>query len=106
MSMYGFQQAASGNWCGAGVMDRRSAEQALAGAQEAAHRAITHAAYLAGAAGLDYSAPAGFPVDLQNVPKASVCNPIQAWASAASRTPPSACKAGIYLDWVIVMRRA
>ena len=58
-------------------MDRRRAEQMLAGAREAAHRAITHAAYLAGAAGLDYLAPAGFPVDLQNVPKASCHASIQ-----------------------------
>ena len=70
LSAYGFQQAALVNWCGAGMMDRRSAEQALHGAREAALRAITHAAYLAGAAGLDYNAPAGFSVDLQNVPKA------------------------------------
>ena len=53
----------------AGTMDRRSAEHALQLAREAAHRAVTRAAYLAGAAGLDYTAPAGFPVDLTNVPK-------------------------------------
>ena len=51
-------------------MDRRSAaERALHLAREVAHRAVTRAAYLAGAAGLDYSAPPGFPVDLTKVPK-------------------------------------
>ena len=57
----------------AGFMDRRSAaERALQMAREVAHRAVTRAAYLAGAAGLDYSAPAGFPVDLSSIPKVSL----------------------------------
>ena len=50
-------------------MDRRSAERALQLARETAHRAVTRAAYLAGVAGLDYAVPAGFPVDLSNIPK-------------------------------------
>lgn len=50
-------------------MDRRSAERALQAAREAAHRAVTRAAFLAGAAGLDYSAPPDFPVDMQSIPK-------------------------------------
>ena len=50
-------------------MDRRSAERALQVARETAHCAVTRAAYLAGVAGLEYSAPAGFPVDLSNIPK-------------------------------------
>ncbi len=54
----------------AGLADRRNAaERALHLAREIACRAVTRAAYLAGAAGLDYSAPPGFPVDLTNVPK-------------------------------------
>ena len=81
-------------------MDRRSAEQALAGAREAAHRAITHAAYLAGAAGLDYSAPAGFPVDLQNVPKASSCVPNPGLKPAAHLDTSSVCKGGSCLKRV------
>lgn len=56
-----------------GFMDRRNAaERALQMARDVAHRAVTRAAYLAGAAGLDYSAPAGFPIDLSNVPKVSL----------------------------------
>ena len=60
----------------AGLMDRRSAERALQTAREAAHRAVTRAAFLAGAAGLDYSAPPGFPVDMQSIPKVArlACN--------------------------------
>ena len=57
----------------AGLMDRRSAaERALHLARRVAHRAVTRAAYLAGAAGLDYSAPAGFPIDLTKVPKVTL----------------------------------
>ena len=60
----------------AGLMDRRSAERALQAAREAAHRAVTRAAFLAGAAGMDYSAPPGFPVDMQSIPKVArlACN--------------------------------
>lgn len=53
----------------AGMLDRRTAEAALQAAKQAASAAVTRAALLAGAAGLDYIAPPGFPVDPQSVPK-------------------------------------
>lgn len=53
----------------AGPLDRKAAEDALRQARKTAEAALSRAARLAAAAGLDYSIPPGYQVDLSGVVK-------------------------------------
>jgi len=59
----------------AGPMDRKSAENALRQARKTAEVALSRAARLAAAAGLDYSITPGYQVDLSGIVK--VCLVLQ-----------------------------